>query len=56
MLRKKTAKFPNAATIIAMKQLDAGKGTRFADAEALFKELGIWPQPPASVDTAKRED
>jgi hypothetical protein len=53
MLGKKKSKRPNAATINAMKELDAGKGTRFADAEALFKDLGISLQPPAPVDVAK---
>jgi hypothetical protein len=56
MRGKMTALLPNAATINAMKQLDAGKGARFLDAEALFKDLGNWPQPPASADTAKRGD
>ena len=32
---------PNAATIAAMKELEQGKGKRFASADALFKELGI---------------
>jgi DNA-damage-inducible protein J len=34
-------KVPNAGTIAAMKELDSGKGKRFADADALFKDLGI---------------
>jgi DNA-damage-inducible protein J len=34
-------KVPNAETIRAMKQLDSGKGIRAANAETLFKELGI---------------
>lgn len=34
-------KVPNAVTIKAMKELDAGKGKRFESAEELFKDLGI---------------
>jgi hypothetical protein len=56
MRGKKTVKLPNAATIKAMKGLDEGKGTRFASAEALFKQLGIWRQPPAAVVQAKSGD
>ena len=32
---------PNATTIGAMEELDEGRGKRFADAEALFKDLGV---------------
>lgn len=32
---------PNAATLKAMKELDEGKGKRFATTEELFKDLGI---------------
>jgi DNA-damage-inducible protein J len=32
---------PNAGMVKAMKELDSGKGRRFADADALFKDLGI---------------
>ncbi|MFC0207432.1 type II toxin-antitoxin system RelB/DinJ family antitoxin [Chelativorans intermedius] len=34
-------KVPNAVTVRAMKELDAGKGKRFESAEDLFKDLGI---------------
>ena len=34
-------KVPNAETLRAMEQLEAGKGKRVANAAALFKELGI---------------
>ena len=34
-------KVPNSGTIAAMKQLDSGKGKRFANADAMFKDLGI---------------
>ena len=34
-------KVPNATTVKAMKELDAGKGKRFANAETLFNDLGI---------------
>lgn len=32
---------PTAATAKAMRELDAGKGTRFATPDALFTDLGI---------------
>ena len=32
---------PNAQTIAAIEELEAGKGKRFKDADALFKDLGI---------------
>ena len=32
---------PNATTIGAMEELDEGRGKRFADAEALFKDIGV---------------
>lgn len=32
---------PNTATRKAMAELDAGKGERFEDADALFEDLGI---------------
>jgi DNA-damage-inducible protein J len=32
---------PNAESIRAMRELDQGKGKRFAGKEALFKELGL---------------
>ena len=32
---------PNATTIGAIEELDEGRGKRFADAEALFKDLGV---------------
>ena len=32
---------PNAVTLKAMKELDEGKGKRFATAEELFEDLGI---------------
>ena len=31
---------PNATTIRAMRELDEGKGKRFADAEELFEDIG----------------
>ena len=31
---------PNAATLKAMKELDEGKGKRFAGAEELFEDIG----------------
>ena len=31
---------PNAITVEAMKELEEGKGKRFADAEELFKDIG----------------
>lgn len=34
-------KVPNAASVAAMAELDAGKGKRFATADALFDDLGI---------------
>jgi DNA-damage-inducible protein J len=34
-------KVPNAATLKAMRELDAGKGRKAASAAALFKDLGI---------------
>lgn len=34
-------KVPNAETVRAMQQLEAGKGKRVANVAALFKELGI---------------
>ena len=34
-------KVPNADTVRAMQQLEAGKGKRVANTAALFKELGI---------------
>ena len=34
-------KAPNAETILAMEELTKGKGKRFKDSEALFKDLGI---------------
>ncbi len=36
-----TVRVPNAATVKAMKELDAGKGKRFGSAEELFQDLGI---------------
>lgn len=32
---------PNATTIGALEELDEGRGKRFADAEALSKDLGV---------------
>ena len=32
---------PNAATVEAMKELEEGKGKRFADAEELFEDIGV---------------
>ena len=32
---------PNAETVKAMRELDSGKGTRYASPEAMFEELGI---------------
>ena len=34
-------KVPNAESVRAMQELEAGKGKRVANADALFKELGI---------------
>ena len=34
-------KVPNAETIRAMDELEAGRGKRFADSKALFEDLGI---------------
>ena len=31
---------PNTATVEAMKELEEGKGKRFADAEELFEDIG----------------
>ena len=33
-------KVPNATTVKAMKELEAGKGERFADADELFEDIG----------------
>ena len=35
-----TVQVPNAATLKAMKELDEGKGKRFASAEELFEDIG----------------
>lgn len=35
-----TVQVPNATTRKAMKELDAGKGKRFASAEELFEDIG----------------
>ena len=32
---------PNAATFKAMKELDEGKGKRFASLEELFEDIGV---------------
>ena len=32
---------PNAATVAAMKESDAGEGTRYATVDALFEDLGL---------------
>lgn len=32
---------PNATSVAAMRELDAGKGKRFVDADELFDDLGI---------------
>jgi len=32
---------PNEVSLAAIKEMDEGKGVRFASAEALFKDLGI---------------
>ena len=32
---------PNTATVEAMKELEEGKGRRFDNAEALFRDLGV---------------
>ncbi len=34
-------KVPNAATRKSMRELNTGKGKKFSDAEALFKDLGL---------------
>jgi DNA-damage-inducible protein J len=34
-------KVPNAESVAAMTELDAGKGKKFATADALFDDLGI---------------
>ena len=34
-------KVPNAATLKAMRELEAGKGRRSANADSLFKDLGV---------------
>jgi DNA-damage-inducible protein J len=34
-------KAPNADSVLAMKELEKGKGKRFDDADALFKDLGL---------------
>ena len=31
---------PNPSTVEAMKELEAGKGKRFADADELFEDIG----------------
>ena len=36
-----TVKVPNAATVEAMAELEAGKGKRFRNADELFRDLGI---------------
>ena len=33
-------KVPNATTVNAMKELEAGRGKRFADADELFEDIG----------------
>ena len=33
-------KVPNTTTVKAMKELEAGKGKRFADADELFEDIG----------------
>ncbi len=33
-------KVPNATTVKAMKELEAGKGKRFADVDELFEDIG----------------
>ena len=32
---------PNATTVKAMKELEEGKGKRFADADELFEDIGV---------------
>ena len=32
---------PNATTLAAMKEIEEGKGTRYANAKELFEDLGI---------------
>jgi DNA-damage-inducible protein J len=32
---------PNSQSVAAMKEIDGGKGKRFDDADALFKDLGL---------------
>ena len=54
MRKKPSKKTPNAATIKAMKQLDEGKGKRCADAEALFRHLGISVLSPVPDGRLKR--
>lgn len=34
-------KVPNAASVLAMKELDQGKGKKFSSGAELFKDLGI---------------
>ena len=34
-------KAPNAETVLAIEELTKGKGKRFADADALFEDLGL---------------
>ena len=36
-----TVRAPNAATVKAMEELDAGKGKRFSNAEDLFEDLDV---------------
>ena len=36
-----TIRAPNAATVKAMEELDAGKGKRFSNAEDLFEDLDV---------------
>jgi hypothetical protein len=45
---------PNAATIAAIRELDAGKGSRHASAEELFAYLGIEERRQDADDDAPR--
>lgn len=40
-LANKKTKVPNATSLAAMEELQQGKGKRFANADALFHDLGI---------------
>ena len=44
-----TIREPNAATLKAMKELDEGKGKRFASLDELFEDIGVSDSNALSV-------